>query len=596
MVISGRLIVHAPVQGVVALVGTADSYVQKSLDEASEIAGCTIVPPAACRLRLLSATTEPAAEASGDAVELPATPPAVPEWVDSEDEEPEPEPESEPDLETQAEQDSQLKSGGADDEEMDPSSEPEEIDMSKWKFTEHIFSGSYTMATLGEKLEEEGAISAAIEKVKADPQQYVALMYQTEMASWPEEQQKYSLICRAGTAGFKPTGCEPDGWMTCLLIEYQRLPPLQEVGGDEAMQIVADQYTDGFSYAGMALHSDDNPPICPGRGQGVGDVPSLKLIGDIDPNDVKQGSVGDCWLLSAISALAEFDGAVTRLFSHTSEIAERPTDQPNSYTVTLYNLATWEPEHIVVDERLAAKPDGSGLLGCAPSDDGELWVCYLEKAVAAHCGGWDKIDGGQCTHAWSLLTGCKDQYTINQQGEGADSTYSCYGKFNPNEQEWEEHANSPHDGSGSLWGMPWPEVGGGGDASLSLTRDELFVRMCAWDACNFILGAGTKAGSDTESTDGIVDGHAYTVLTCVAGVAGTDFDLIKVRNPWGTGEFESGMWCDDGSGWVEYPQVAAQLKPTTADDGIFWVTKEEFFTYFPTVYLSASDMTAFLED
>ena len=31
----------------------------------------------------------------------------------------------------------------------------------------------------------------------------------------------------------------------------------------------------------------------------------------------------------------------------------------------------------------------------------------LEKAVAAHCGGWDKIDGGQCTHAWALLTGCQ---------------------------------------------------------------------------------------------------------------------------------------------------------------------------------------------
>ena len=25
---------------------------------------------------------------------------------------------------------------------------------------------------------------------------------------------------------------------------------------------------------------------------------------------------------------------------------------------------------------------------------GELWVPYLEKAVAVHSGGWDKIDGG----------------------------------------------------------------------------------------------------------------------------------------------------------------------------------------------------------
>ena len=256
--------------------------------------------------------------------------------------------------------------------------------MSKWVFTEHIFSGSYTMSSLGEKLEEEGAITTGIEKVKAHPLQFVAIMYQTEMASWPEEQQKYSLVCRAGTTGFKPTGTEePDGWMTCLLAEYQRLPPLDQIGGSEAMQKVADRFTDAFTYGGVALHSDEHPPICPGRGQGVGDMPSLKIIGDVDPNDIKQGSVGDCWLLSAISALAEFDGAVKKLFAGTSELAARPKDEPNSYTITLYNLSTWEPEPIVVDERLAASADGS-LLGCAPSDDGELWVCYLEKAVAGN--------------------------------------------------------------------------------------------------------------------------------------------------------------------------------------------------------------------
>jgi hypothetical protein len=166
---------------------------------------------------------------------------------------------------------------------------------------------------------------------------------------------------------------------------------------------------------------------------------------------------------------------------------------------------------------------------------------------------------------------------------------------------WEEHANAPHDSFSGLWPMAWPEVGGGGGKDVKLSEDQLFARMCAWDAKNYILGAGTKAGSDTENTDGIVDGHAYTVLTCAALVAGTEFDLVKVRktrgaggsfplsyrtsslippynhvrmhtiirqskilrlsqtalsrsglvqvrNPWGSGEIKSGVWDDDGPG------------------------------------------------
>lgn len=86
------------------------------------------------------------------------------------------------------------------------------------------------------------------------------------------------------------------------------------------------------------------------------------------------------------------------------------------------------------------------------------------------------------------------------------------------------------------------------------------------------------------------------MISCFPKVAGTDFDLAKMRNPWGRGEFENGMWGDDGPGWAQYPAVKAAVKPEAKDDGIFWVSKEEFFKYFTTIYLSASDMTAFKED
>jgi len=122
--------------------------------------------------------------------------------------------------------------------------------------------------------------------------------------------------------------------------------------------------------------------------------------------------------------------------------------------------------------------------------------------------------------------------------------------------------------------------------------------MCKWDDANFLIGGGTRPGSDKDEHLGIVDGHAYTVLECHALQAndGTDIDLVKVRNPWGQGEFTSGKWTDAGSGWERYPEIKAACKPMFADDGEFWLSKEEFFEYFPTIFLCALDMRKFVGD
>ena len=87
--------------------------------------------------------------------------------------------------------------------------------------------------------------------------------------------------------------------------------------------------------------------------------------------------------MSAISAIAEFDGAVKKLFRKTPDLHLMPKPTPNQYTVTLWDLTTWKEVDYVIDERLAVNPGStfttSTLLSSKPSEDGELWVCYLEK-------------------------------------------------------------------------------------------------------------------------------------------------------------------------------------------------------------------------
>jgi hypothetical protein len=46
---------------------------------------------------------------------------------------------------------------------------------------------------------------------------------------------------------------------------------------------------------------------------------------------------------------------------------------------------------------------------------------------------------------------------------------------------------------------------------------------------------------------------------------------------------EDGEFDDDGPGWDKYPEVRKALNPSSKDDGIFWVTKKEFFHFYGTV-------------
>jgi hypothetical protein len=269
---------------------------------------------------------------------------------------------------------------------------------SQWTLAEIKFGGATAYTTVGVQEKVEGkSIPEALAYFKANPTKYAALFYQGSMVDWPIEQHQYTLVHREGTEGFIAKNPTPAGWMTMWKYDYHRLPPLKD---NILPKKHRDEYTDKMTYGGQKLHSKKNPPILPGRGMGVGDTPLLKIIGDVDPSDIHQGQVGDCWLLSSISAIAEFDGAIKRLYRKTKKLDKMPfSDKKNIYTITLWDLTKWEEVDIEVDERLCASPDGR-LLASKPSEDGELWVCYIEKAIAIHCGGWDKITGGTCGHAW----------------------------------------------------------------------------------------------------------------------------------------------------------------------------------------------------
>ena len=70
-------------------------------------------------------------------------------------------------------------------------------------------------------------------------------------------------------------------------------------------------FTDEYSDTVLAVHGNKNIAASLkrfGRGEGLHDEEGIKLFGDIDPMDVSQGGIGDCWFVSSMAAVAEFDG------------------------------------------------------------------------------------------------------------------------------------------------------------------------------------------------------------------------------------------------------------------------------------------------
>ena len=462
----------------------------------------------------------------------------------------------------------------------------------KWKYTSVETSGSYSFTKMGNKEQVNGTIASGLNTLHSNPGKYIGCMYQSDMVDWPEDQQQYTLIEREGTVGLK---YKPGEAFTVEMANYQALPHVTEVDIDS----IDDGVTMQMTSHGQLLHGPQNLPLCPGRGMGVLDRPGIKIIQNVDPGDIHQGSVGDCWLLSAISALAEFDGAIFELFKKTPNMHQMPRSGPNRYPVTLYDLKTWQPVDVVVDERLASNPNNPGsLFGAKPSDDGELWACYLEKAFVAHCGGWDHIEGGVPPHAWAMLTVARTSTQLRwrdparTRGSGtAGATTTNIGTsttISPTAARISSRRCGSKTGQRLAAGVRVPSRG-----------EELFHKLVAWDAADFIIGCASEGDNDRVKHDGIVDGHAYTVLQAFSNVAGSGLDLVQVRNPWGTGEFEKGMWTDINglaSGWQKYPKVKALLQPKVAEDGLFWMSKEEFYKYFRTVYLCAKSMRAFKVD
>jgi len=346
-------------------------------------------------------------------------------------------------------------------------------------------------------------------------------------------------------------------------------------------KLFEDQYTTNatrFS-GGLANGKGGNNQVAwkrAGRGEGLLDRPGLKLFGGIEPNDLKQGSVGDCSLIAAIACLCEFPELVRKLFSrHT-------VSEQGRYDITLWDWGKRDWITLAIDDRFASKDkDSPEPLFVKASEDQELYPMLIEKAVAIMAGGFDFMSSIMPPWALAVLTGNPDVWHFTAQGGQWKGSRPVY------------DGTSTYQSVQNVTEGCWPD---GSDGGRTKSNAEMWECMRQWDEKDYmaICGSAAQGKSDSSSLPcGIIYMHAYSIIEVKSNIAGSGINLAQVRNPHGAGGQEPNLkWKDNDQMWKTHPKVADACgigETGFEEDGLFWIDDKDFFgpnsEHYNSIYL-----------
>ena len=256
-----------------------------------------------------------------------------------------------------------------------------------------------------------------------------------------------------------------------------------------------------------------------------GDDDKLDMIKDgIKPGDVKQGTLGDCWLLGAFMTLATHPELLQNLIV-------KNCIKHGFAVFQFFKNGEWK--QVLVDTRIPYNRDSKTPLYGHCSDQTEVWVPLMEKAYAKLHGCYEALNGGSMVEALVDLTGGVSEKVILED-DGSDL----------------QQLDHP------LWKM-----------------------MTKYHQLGYMLGCAKSEkdedGNQEEGmgTQGILYNHAYGILDIRVALG---IQLVRVRNPWGFGEW-TGRYADEDEAWDDSKGLKDALNYVFEDDGTWWMRFDDWF-------------------
>ncbi|KAJ9450068.1 Calpain-type cysteine protease DEK1 [Diplonema papillatum] len=254
------------------------------------------------------------------------------------------------------------------------------------------------------------------------------------------------------------------------------------------------------------------------------------FVGSVEPEDIDQGSLGDCYLLSALACLSEFEPLVTQIFDEGQDY------DLGIYRATLCKNGWWHT--IVMDSYLPCQGAGP-YFAKNREEPNELWVALLEKAYAKLHGSYGSIRAGSGGMALADLTGCP--YELFDQDKMTPELF----------KELEENDRNDYI---QMLGTPGK------------------------DTADYAGGAADKGQAEMSKkyeSVGLACGHAYSLIS-VKEFKGNQ--LCMIRNPWGNDKEWNGDWSDKSTKWTADAKKAVGWYD--GDDGTFWMCWKDVCKWF----------------
>ena len=220
------------------------------------------------------------------------------------------------------------------------------------------------------------------------------------------------------------------------------------------------------------------------------------FIDGTSSGDVIQGNLGDCWFLGALAVM----GANEKLLQ---DCFWRLDSFKNYGLFVVRFFKDCSLIYVIVDDRIPVKNKDGKIIFASCKDPNELWVPLVEKAYAKLHGCYKALIGGYSHHALSDMTGyCPKLITLKP-------------------------------------GFP--------GYSESLDKEEVWKLLQRYRSWNCLMGTSIQSNPkqnqkvEAEAGMGLHMGHAYSFMD-IGEIedknAGGKMRLVKLRNPWGKGEWE----------------------------------------------------------